>query len=155
MARPGKIDDVPRRIWRITADTPQGELVDALRADDRIPPSIRVEFVEASWVGSSWDLLTGLDVVETEPDHLFDEFFDSESGGVRERPSSGELGKDQWVLAFAVELAELDRDLDPSEVIRLAKTLWRKKGHLAATAVAQDAFSTGWLLRATRESERS
>ncbi|HEY2560774.1 MAG TPA: hypothetical protein VGI48_13805 [Caldimonas sp.] len=154
MSKPRKIDDVPRRQWRITTDTPQGEPVDD-RTEDRISPSTPVELVEASWVGSTWDLLTGLDVVETALGELFDEFFDSESGGARQHPSSIELSKDQWVLAFSIELAELDRHLDPTDVIRLAKTLWRKKGHLPPKAVARDAFSTGWMLRATRERERS
>jgi hypothetical protein len=114
-----------------------------------------VELVGAGWVGSSWDLLTGLDVVETPLGELFDEFFDSESGGAREHLPSIELSKDQWVLGFSIELAELDRNLDPTDVIRLAKTLWRKKGHLSPKAVARDAFSTGWMLRAARASERS
>ena len=103
--------------------------------------------MEASWVGSSWDLLSGLDVVETAYGELFDEFFDSASGTARELPPADDLSKDQWLLAFAIELAELDRDLDPTDVIRLAKILWRKKQHLPPKAVARDVYSTGWMTR--------
>jgi hypothetical protein len=155
MGKPKNIDETPRRIWRITAEAPQGEFVEDRRSEDRIPSTATVELVEASWVGSSWDLLTGLDVSETAPGELFDEFFDSESGGAREPESLAELSKDQWLLAFAIELAELDRHLDPTDVIRLAKVLWRKKRQLPPKAVARDVHSTGWMLRRAREAERS
>jgi hypothetical protein len=115
-----------------------------------------LELVEASCVGSSWDLLSGLDVVETEPGELFDEFFDSESGAARELATSVPLSKDQWLLGFAVELAELDRQLEPRDVIGLANGLWRKKQHLPPETVARDVYSTGWMRRARdRESSRS
>jgi hypothetical protein len=55
-----------------------------------------------SFVGSSWDLLRGLDVAESEPGELFDEFFDSDSGAAREFGACTELSKDQWLLAFLV-----------------------------------------------------
>ena len=118
-------------------------------SEDTLPSSITVELVEASCVGSSWDLLSGVDVVESEPGELFDEFFDSASGAAREFEACNALSKDQWLLAFAVELAELDGQLEPAEVIRLAKLLWRKKQHLAPKAVARDVHSTGWMLRGT------
>ena len=120
-----------------------------------VPPSTTLELVEASWVGSSWDLLSGLDVVESAPDELFDEFFDSESGAAREFTQADDLSKDQWLLAFAVELATLDKHLEPRDVIRLAKVLWRKKQHLPPAAVARDVYSTGWMLRRARDWERS
>src|SRR4051812_11241941 len=154
MVKPRKTDDNPRRPGRTAAAALHGgETQDA--SDDQIPSSTAVELVEASWVGSSWDLLTGLDVVETAPDELFDEFFDTESGGARELQASGDLSKDQWLLAFAIELAELDRHLEPTDVIRLAKTLWRKKQHLPPEVVARDVYSTGWMFRGVREPERS
>ena len=114
-----------------------------------------MELVEASWVGSTWDLLSGLDVAESTPGELFDEFFDSESGAVRELVQSGALSQDQWLLAFAVELAQLDSHLEPTDVIRLAKALWRTKQHLPPEAVARDVYSTGWMLRGARQRERS
>ena len=123
--------------------------VESAAADDVIPLSTPVELVEASWVGSSWDLLTGLDVMESAAAELFDEFFDSTSGTARELAQSDDLGKDQWVLAFAIELAGLDRDLDPSEVIRVAKRLWQRKHHLPPQAVARDVYLTGWMMRRT------
>ena len=124
--------------------------------DDPVPPFTSLELVEAGCVGSSWDLLSGLDVVETEPGELFDEFFDSESGAARELAASEGLSKDQWLLAFAMELAELDRQLEPRDVIRLANLLWRKKQHLPPENVARDVYSTGWMRRARdRESSRS
>jgi hypothetical protein len=123
--------------------------------DDPVPASTTVELVEASCVGSSWDLLSGLDVVESEPGELFDEFFDSESGAPREFAAADDLSKDQWLLAFAVELAELDRRLEPRDVIRLANVLWRNKQHLPPEAVARDVYSTGWMLRRARDRESS
>jgi hypothetical protein len=63
---------------------------------------------EASFVGSSWDLRSGLDVVESEPGELFEQFFNAESGSPRELEASPELSKERWLLAFAVDLAELD-----------------------------------------------
>ena len=149
MGKLKKIDEIPRRVWRITANAPHGEVVDpGLKPESPTSPPASVELVEANWVWSSWDLLTGLDVVETAPGELFQEFFDSESGAARERaPAAAELGKDQWMLAFAIELAELDRHLDPKEVIRLAKMLWLKKRRFAPEDVARDAYSAGWMLR--------
>ena len=121
--------------------------------EDATPASMTLELVEASCVGSSWDLLSGLDVVESQPGELFDEFFDSESGVARECETSNGLSKDQWLLAFALELAELDRRLEPREVIRMANVLWRKKQQFAPEAVARDVYSTGWMLRRARDRE--
>ena len=126
-----------------------------VRSDAPVPPSITTEFAEVTCEGSSWDLLTGIDLVESAPDTLFDEFFDSGTGTARELAPSGDLSKDQWLLAFAVELAELDRNLEPTDVIRLAKLLWRKKQHLPPEVVARDAFSTGWMIRQRLIRERS
>jgi hypothetical protein len=120
-----------------------------------VPPSTTAELAEVSWEGSSWDLLTGIDLVESAPDKLFDEFFDSGTGAARELAPSSELSKDQWVLAFAVKLAELDRHLEPAEVIRVARALWRKKQHLQPEVVARDVYGTGWMLRRARARERA
>ena len=115
--------------------------------EDATQSSLALALPEASFVGSSWDLLSGLDVVESEPGELFDQFFDSESGSPREFEASPELSKERWLLAFAVELAELDEKLEPRDVIRIANALWRTKQHLAPSAVARDVHSTGWMLR--------
>jgi len=154
MGKLTRTNDTPAGPGRIASTSSQREVAED-RPEDPIPSSTAVELVEASWVGSSWDLLTGLDVVETAPGELFDEFFDSDSGGPRDFPPSGDLSKDQWLLAFAIELAGLDRDLEPTDVIRLAKMLWRKKRQLPPEVVARDVHSTGWMLRGAREPERS
>jgi hypothetical protein len=110
---------------------------------------------EANWARSSWDLLNGLDVVESELGELFDTFFDSDSGMAREIVESGDRSKDEWLRAFAVALADLDRELDPREVIQLGHALWRKKGHLPGEFVARDVHSTKWMLRVGRPRQRS
>jgi len=126
-----------------------------VRSDGPVPPPITAELGEVSREGSSWALLTGIDLVESTPDTLFDEFFDSGTGAARELAPSGDLSKDQWLLAFAVELAELDRDLEPAEVIRVARALWRKKQHLQPEVVARDVYGTGWMLRRARSRDHS
>ena len=149
------MDSTRKRSSGTGTAAPSDDVAGDLALDRRVPSSTTVELVEASWVGSSWDLLTGLDVVESAPGKLFDEFFDSQSGAARDPAQSGDLSKDQWLLAFAVELAELDRNLEPTDVIRLAKLLWRKKQHLPPEVVARDAFSTGWMIRQRLTRERS
>lgn len=123
--------------------------------EDRAPRSRVAE--ETRWVGSSWDLMNGLDLVESEPGELFDQFFDSESGTARDFAAQDDLTKDQWLRAFAVELAGLDQQLEPREVIQLGNLLWRKKRHLAPESVARDVHSTGWWLvrRARNQSPRA
>jgi hypothetical protein len=156
MGKLRKIDDALRaRSWRSSTGGRASDLVEAPPLEDPIPSSTTVELVEASWVGSSWDLLSGLDVVETTPGELFDEFFDSDSGGARDLAASSDLSKDQWLLGFAIELAELDRHLEPTDVIRLAKILWRKKQHLPPEVVARDVYSTGWMARGAPDRQRS
>jgi len=149
------MDSTRKRSSGTGTTTPSDDVAGDLALDRRVPSSTTVELVEASWVGSSWDLLAGLDVLESVPGTLFDEFFDSQSGAARDIAQSGDLSKDQWLLAFAVELAQLDKNLEPTHVIRLAKSLWRKKQHLPPEVVARDAYSTGWMLRHGLDRERS
>ncbi len=65
-----------RLVWRITPEAPRGEYVAATAA-----PKARCEPAngdESGWVLSSFDLLTGLDVIEGDglaPLHLFNEVF--------------------------------------------------------------------------------
>ena len=94
---PKKQPSAPRRVWRMTADAPQGEVLElvgkAHPAVDAAP--VRKAAVEnpgeaqakvldpakvPSWQASSWDLMTGLkvrDVSDTIPDRIFDELFGS------------------------------------------------------------------------------
>jgi len=93
---PKKQSTAPRRVWRMTADAPQGEVLE-LMPKSAVPeaPSPRKAAVEVpaeaparvldpakvpSWQASSWDLMTGLkvrDVSDTIPDRIFDELFGS------------------------------------------------------------------------------
>ena len=138
-----------------SAATPSIGRRERVRSDAPVPPSTTAELAGVSWEGSSWDLLTGMDLLESGPDKLFDEFFDSGTGAARELAPSCDLSKDQWLLAFAVKLAELDRHLEPAEVIRVARGLWRKKRHLQPEVVARDVYGTGWMIRHARAGERS
>jgi len=151
MAMAKNDDSTHKRRSRSNTGVPDGNA-------ENVPPSCPSitgsQSAEPSWVRSSWDLLSGLDVVESEPGTLFDEFFDSESGAVRDVPELGDLSKDQWLRVFAINLAELDRDLEPTEVIRIAKALWRKKRHLNPVLVARDVYSTGWMRRRAADRER-
>ena len=68
-----------KKVWRISKSAPQGEWVDVKRApatpmrNDDLP-----EVSSGSWVTSSYDLLSGSQVIEdpdTVPGDLFDELF--------------------------------------------------------------------------------
>ena len=87
----------PRRVWRMTADAPQGEVLELVpKPTPAEAAATRKAAVEASgetqakvldpakvpsWQASSWDLMTGLkvrDVSDTIPDRIFDELFGSQ-----------------------------------------------------------------------------
>ena len=88
----------PRRVWRMTADAPQGEVLELVPKTAQAEPSPTRKAAapegpgEApakvldpakvpSWQASSWDLMTGLkvrDVSDTIPDRIFDELFGSQ-----------------------------------------------------------------------------
>jgi hypothetical protein len=94
---PKKQAAAPRRVWRMTADAPQGEVLELV--PKTTPPAdaaaVRKAVAETggeaqakvldpakvpSWQASSWDLMTGLrvrDVSDTIPDRIFDELFGS------------------------------------------------------------------------------
>src|SRR5207253_4216778 len=74
MGKLTNLDKPRKRSCRSSATSPAADVAEDLSSEDPIPSSTTLELVEASWVGSSWDLLTGLDVVETGPGELFDEF---------------------------------------------------------------------------------
>ena len=97
---PKKQPPAPRRVWRMTADAPQGEGLELVPttspAGAAEPATARKVAVETpgeaparvldpakvpSWQASSWDLMTGLkvrDVSDTIPDRIFDELFGSQ-----------------------------------------------------------------------------
>ena len=89
----------PRRVWRMTADAPQGEVLElvpktaqaepvptrkaaaAAEASAEAPAKVLDPAKVPSWQASSWDLMTGLkvrDVSDTIPDRIFDELFGSQ-----------------------------------------------------------------------------
>ena len=95
---PKKQASAPRRVWRMTADAPQGEVLELAPKTSPVAEAaaIRKAVVETpgeaqakvldpakvpSWQASSWDLMTGLkvrDVSDTIPDRIFDELFGSQ-----------------------------------------------------------------------------
>ena len=103
---PKKPPSAPRRVWRMTADAPQGEVLELAPktspAVDAAP--VRKAVVETpgeaqarvldpakvpSWQASTWDLMTGLrvrDVSDTIPDRIFDELFGSPQQPLRSAP---------------------------------------------------------------------
>ena len=67
-----------RLVWRISEAAPLGEWVDLSGPPAKVTTPIEVEASSRSWVGSSLDLLDGVEVnedQETMPDSLLDEFF--------------------------------------------------------------------------------
>jgi hypothetical protein len=71
--------DLPTMVWRISESTPMGEWVDLRAAPRASAPRAELPDVQqGTWVRSSYDLLDGIDVDETEdtvPTDLFDELF--------------------------------------------------------------------------------
>jgi len=73
---------VPRKIWRISADAPFGEIVEidpARGVAKPDPPLLDIdEWPETDWQASSYDLLTGCDVRDYTarlPDRMFNGLF--------------------------------------------------------------------------------
>ena len=69
-------------VWRISDDAPMGQWVPKLPQVPQLKKSELPEVTHGNWVGSSFDLLNGTDVVENEdtiPGDLFDELFASPS----------------------------------------------------------------------------
>ena len=55
-----------RRVWRVSAEAPQGEYVDS-RADESKPSEPRraqVDVIDSNWMQSSLELAEGLDVID-------------------------------------------------------------------------------------------
>ena len=67
-----------RLVWRIAPATPMGLWVDPTLPAPRSPVVHAGEPLPGNWLGSSFDLLHGVDVdddPDTQPDTLWDEFF--------------------------------------------------------------------------------
>jgi hypothetical protein len=76
VSRKRKVASGHRRVWRVTADAPQGEYVDPDKLP--LPVSSPTERPEPGWMMSSFELTHGLDVTDetdTLPGELFDELF--------------------------------------------------------------------------------
>lgn len=78
----GKAEVVSRRVWRITSEAPQGQVVEARAADPVVETSTVVKILTnpppPSWRASSFDLLHGLEVhdfADTVPTDVYDELF--------------------------------------------------------------------------------
>src|SRR4029079_4382220 len=127
-----------RRIWRMTAESPLGEFVDA---DDKpAKPTGQPgpdELQPWSYVRSSWDLLNGLEVTESSPGDL-EGLFDAlpqaaASSAPRERPRTA----GEWIRRFSLRLAELDVRREPRELIELAKRQWMTQHYLGPEEAAE------------------
>ena len=139
MSQPKKSSDRPRQVWRITPDVPLGEVVDP---DSRFASgperSSADDGLDAGWLGSSWDLLNGLEVTETDPGG-FDDLFSvgAPSASANKSPTSEPpVSKHQWILRFALKFAELDPHAEPKRVLALARRLWPAMDPSAPEAAA-------------------
>ena len=73
---------VPRKIWRMSADAPLGEIVEVDRDGEPAKPALPLLDIEewpvTDWQSSSYDLLTGCDVKDYTariPDRVFNALF--------------------------------------------------------------------------------
>ena len=81
MAQMFRTRSAPKKlVWRISAGAPQGEWVDPSQIVPPAPKLAEPEVSTGSWVTSSFDLLSGTDVVEVQDamtPRLFNELFDA------------------------------------------------------------------------------
>lgn len=138
MRKSDKPGATQRRLWRMTADAPLGEFVDADdHADKPVAKPGPDELQPASWVRSSWDLLNGLEVTESAPGEL-EALFEQTP---RAPPASAgrERARDagEWIRRFSLRLAELDLQREPRDLIELAKRQWMTKHYLAPEEAAE------------------
>ena len=133
MSQPKNSVERPRRVWRITPGAPLGEIVEPAVS----PPtgsdadSIAKEMADAGWRGSTFDLLNGLDIIETSPGEDIEDFFGApvpKSSKARTGTAESAVSKHQWILRFALKAAALDLHSDPKTVIALARVLWPTRG---------------------------
>jgi len=67
-----------RLVWRLSDAAPLGEWIDLNSPPVKVKAPVAVEASPRNWIGSSFDLLDGVDVnddQDTVPDSLLDEFF--------------------------------------------------------------------------------
>ncbi|MBK6862876.1 MAG: hypothetical protein IPG91_04540 [Ideonella sp.] len=83
MAQMPKTPTRPKKlVWRISADAPKGEWVDPDQIEPAPPKLAEPEVSTGSWVTSSFDLLSGADVIEssgTLTPGMFDELFETQA----------------------------------------------------------------------------
>ena len=137
MRKLDKSGATPRRLWRITAEAPRGEFVDPAEKLEKAAAPVPApdELRESSWVRSSYDLLTGLEVTETAPGDLLEGYFDDPPRAVVpdvDLPGSAS----EWILRFALRMAEIDLQREPRDVIELAKRQWLSMHDLSPEAAA-------------------
>ena len=72
---------IPRRVWRMTAESPLGQVVDSaptVSSAEAVPPKVLAPPPVVDWRGSSFDLLNGVEVEDQTnsiPGELFDKLF--------------------------------------------------------------------------------
>ena len=95
MAQMPRTPPRPRHlVWRISADAPQGEWVDPRQSKPPAAPQPKLaepEVSAGSWVTSSFDLLSGTDVIEgsdTLSPKAFNELFDLPQPDVPKGPAT-------------------------------------------------------------------
>ena len=156
MGKTRNIADTARRVWRITAEAPLGEFVDAETAAASRAPRLPggnddAEPRPSNWTRSSYDLLNGIEISESSPGE-FDALFNSSGAALRddEPPrDAAPVGRDQWLLRFALRLAELDPRAEPRDVIALGKSIWPTKHFLTPEEAARSEYR--WGIRARSE----
>ena len=63
-----------RRVWRVTADAPQGEYVDPDQPPAPPPAVVHFDRPEPGWLQSSFDLAIGLEVKDASDTITADDF---------------------------------------------------------------------------------
>jgi hypothetical protein len=131
-----------RRVWRITPAAPLGEVIEVGESGVADPnPSDGEEAADAGWLGSSYDLLNGLEVMETAAGTPVEASPDSHGAAAPKGVNSAApaaISKHQWILRFALKTAELEPHSEPKQVIALARELWLTCDGLAPEQAAHD-----------------
>ena len=131
-----------RRVWRITPTAPLGEIIEVGESGIADPhPADAEEAADTGWLGSSYDLLNGLEVTETAADEPARTSFDPHDAATPRGESSAApaaISKHQWILRFALRTAELEPHSEPKHVIALARELWPTSDGLAPEEAAQE-----------------